>query len=625
VTVGLLVSHKGDHCGVYQYGRGLYGILSKNADISWSYCECSDFAELQSAVDRIKPNFVLFNHHPLTTPWLLNSPLRSLAVTLFGMVHDIVQKDVASFDPEPFDFGVCFDPTLIPRHPRLLRAPRFLPEPPKQSLRPPETFTVGSFGFATPNKGFARLCSLVNQQLDRAKIRLNLPRHDDPAIVPEEALQAVVRSCKAAITKPGIEIEITHDFFDNDGILSFLAANTLNAFLYDSLQTSGISSCADFALACGRPFALTHSAMFRNFFHINPSVFVEDRSLVEIAHSDTATLDEFRAAAAPDRTAAEWNRAIIGALKSVEQIRATPDGRGFNKMLDDRSLAAYGGALGELRMHAPEMMARKIERANIQQAFGLDTAQRFLAQHANARILAVGSFEDTAVTTLRRMGYRLDEVDPKVNGMTLLDFYLSSKARLGSYDLVLSISVLRESEHDIQFVRMVGEFLRPGGWAVLTVDFAENLVRGTRKPDTDRRPFTSADLSQRFITAMGDCVLVDAPSWREGAEDFEYEGSQHGSVGFVFRRLDDVEGLELRVPVWRELLTGVSKDAGKSIVGIHDPSTFAKEMDFASRAARYDKLIATLEMPDGPNSLKMVLPLARAIRRMRAIGRRSKL
>jgi len=238
-----------------------------------------------------------------------------------------------------------------------------------------------------------------------------------------------------------------------------------------------------------------------------------------------------------------------------------------------------------------------------------------LAKHPNARILAVGSFEDTAVATLRSMGYRLDEVDPNVNDMTLLDFYLSSKAKLGSYDLILSISVLEHVQDDVQFVRMVSELLRPGGWAVLTVDFAEKWRAGKRKPGVDCRLYTTDDLSKRLIPAMGDCVLIDGPSWREGAEDFEYEGSQYGFAGFVFRKLDDREGLELRAPVWRELLTGASKDAGKTIVGIHDPSTFAKETDVGSRAARYDRLVAKLEMPDAPISLRMVLPLARVIRK----------
>ncbi len=400
----------------------------------------------------------------------------------------------------------------------------------------------------------------MNQQFDRAIIRLNLPKHDVPEIVSDQALEAVVESCRRAITKPGVELVITHHFFDNAQIIEFLSSNSINAFLYDDISNYGISSCADFALACGRPLALTRSSMFRNLFHLNPSIFIEDRSLADIAAGDMSMLDAARAAAAPDRAAADWNAAICKAIISVEESRATPDGRGFNKILDDRSRAAYRDALDDLAKFVPEMLARKLERANIQQAFGLDTALRFLANCPNARILAAGSFEDTAVASLRAQGYWIEEIDPNVNGMTLQDFYLAPNAQLGSYDLVLSISVLEHVAEDAQFVRMISEFLRPGGLAVLTVDFAENWYPEMRKPEVDHRLYTTRDICERLMPAIGDCVLVDPPRWSEGIEDFEYEGSQYGFAGFVFRKLDaDSIRFAATTPVWRDLLSQPSQ------------------------------------------------------------------
>jgi SAM-dependent methyltransferase len=258
------------------------------------------------------------------------------------------------------------------------------------------------------------------------------------------------------------------------------------------------------------------------------------------------------------------NRAIIDAMNARAASRATPDKRGFNKILDDRSRVAYGEAISDLAKYAPEMLSRKIERANIQQGFALETARRFLAQRPNARILAAGSFEDTAVAALSALGYRIDEVDPNVNGMTLLDFYLSSRARLGSYDLCLSVSVLEHVADDEQFVRIISEFLRPGGLAVLTVDFKEGWRPGENKPIVDHRLYTTRDLSGRLISAMGDCALVDAPIWSEGVEDFEYEGSEYGFAGFVFKKLDE-ESLRMAntQPVWRDLLAERSSVAAK--------------------------------------------------------------
>lgn len=577
MLAGLIVSHKGEHCGVYQYGRNLYETLLRDGTIQWSYAECENFEELKAAVRDRSPDAILFNHHPLTMKWLASAPTAELGAPLFGLLHQVSQEIADSTDAAPFDFIICLDPTLVPRNPVTLRAPRFLPAPPVNPPPAPDVFTIGSFGFATPGKGFDRLCMLVNAQFDRAIIRINLPKHDDPSIVPDFWIDETIARCQGAISKPGVELHVTSHFFDNPQIVEFLAGNTMNAFLYDNMPSFGISSCVDFALASRRPFALTRSAMFRHMFHVNPSIFVEDRSLRDIAESGTEALDAIRAAAEPAKVAAKINDAIVGALESRAASLATPDRRGFNKILDDRSRVAYADAIGDLAKYVPDMLARKIERANIQQGFALETAQRFLDACPNARILAAGSFEDTAVATLRAKGYQVDEIDPNVNGMTLLDFYVSPQARLGSYDLCLSVSVLEHVAEDEQFVRIISEFLRPGGLAVLTVDFKEGWRPGENKPIVDHRLYTTRDIATRLMSAIGDCVLVDPPIWSEGVEDFEYEGSEYGFAGFVFRKLDE-ESIRIAnvAPVWRELIA--DEASAKSRRPVADKMTTIKRI-----------------------------------------------
>lgn len=259
---GLLVSHKGSHCGVYQFGRGLFETVSKGGGIDWSYAECGSLDEARQAVAQHRPDAILFNHHPMTMPWATKAPLKDLGARVFGLLHQVDQKGADAVETDPFEYLICLDPTLIPRNPRILRAPRFVSEPSPALPPAPDVFTIGSFGFATPAKGFDRLCKLVNEQFDRAIIRLNLPLHDDPKVIPQSMVDGVIAACRAAITKPGVELVVTHDFFDNAGILKFLAANTMNAFLYHDAPAHGVSSCTDFALASGRPFALSRSSRF---------------------------------------------------------------------------------------------------------------------------------------------------------------------------------------------------------------------------------------------------------------------------------------------------------------------------------------------------------------------------
>ena len=130
---------------------------------------------------------------------------------------------------------------------------------------------------------------------------------------------------------------------------------------------------------------------------------------------------------------------------------------------------------------------------------------------------------------------------------------------VGSYDLCLSVSVLEHVADDEQFVRIISEFLRPGGLAVLTVDFKESWRPGQIKPIVDHRLYTTNDLRDRLINAMGECALVDPPIWFEGVEDFEYEGSEYGFAGFVFRKLDaDTVRMANAQPVWREIARAVA-------------------------------------------------------------------
>ena len=238
-------------------------------------------------------------------------------------------------------------------------------------------------------------------------------------MVPREQLDSVVTACQNKITKTNVQLEMTHNFFSEDELLAFLSQNTINAFLYEGGADRGLSSCTDYALASGRPIAISRTPMFRHLHGINPSICVEDRTLCAIAASGTTALDSHRAKYALAAAGTAWNRAILDALAARALSRSVPDKRGFNKILDDRSRTAYQTALADLELYAPDILARKIERANIQQAFALDTVEQFSAGLTEPRILAIGSFEDTAVAVLRAKGFRIQEVDPNVNGLDL--------------------------------------------------------------------------------------------------------------------------------------------------------------------------------------------------------------
>ena len=602
---GLFISHKGKRCGVYQYGLRVFKALECGKDIDWRYCECETADDASAALNAGRADIIIINFHPATIGWAKDFDWRINGSIVFSIYHEVYQEIANRCRSEFFDFLLCPDPTLIPYNPIIVPVPRIAADRPSTVPKSPEIFTVGSFGFATLGKGFDRICKLVNTEFDQACIRLNIPLHDSDEIVSKDLLGEIMENCRSEITKPGIDLLVTHEFFDDEGLLTFLSENSLNAFLYDEQPCRGISSCADYAIASGKPLAISKSSMLRHLHNINPSICVEDSSLKSIAARGGKELAHIREAWSYHASGAYWERAILDAVERRALSRSVPDRRGLNKILDDRSRDSYTDALRLLEYHAPDMLSRKIERANIQQAFALDTALRFLEKIRTPRILALGSYEDTAVATLKELGYKIDEVDPNVNGIDLEDFYRANSARMAKYDLVLCVSVLEHVKNDALFVRMAADLMAPNGIAVFTVDFVENYRTGDRLPYTDERFYTTLDIGRRLMSELPDCALFDIPSWREGAEDFEYDECRYGFAAWVFRKLDEKTSLHSAShpdasPAWNALLSRPTPP--------HEPSRLAE--------LNRNRIIYDLKSDEGPSELMVALKLARFLRKI---------
>lgn len=523
----LFVSHRGERCGVWQFGWRLFHVLSHDPQIHWRYAECADLDELLAVAAAGPPDLILCNYHPFTLAWAAEGGIERTGAVVFSVFHEGHQAAADALGPGPFDFLLCPDPTLLPRNPMALPVPRFIPPLLSPAPPPPEIFTVGSFGFATPGKGFERLCHLVNQECDAARIRINIPFHDSEVMAPRARMAEITAACRDAITKPQIALEITHDFLEESALLAFLGGNAINAFLYDEALGRGLSSCIDYSLACGRPIAVSRSSMFRHLHGINPSIIAGERPLAAIAASGTAPLRHHQAAYAPVAAGAAWNAAILRALANRERSKAVPDGRGFNKTLSARSCLAYGTALAELSECEPITRAGRAGSRDIGEAFLLDSCERLIDEFPDARVLAFGAPEDAWVAALRAKGFRIDVVDPTMSG-GLTAFYRSAEAMTQSYDMVLCASALEYVADDLGFMRTTADLLAPNGIAIFT-------NRGsTNSGGTGGGPLTR----QRLMSAIPDCALLDLPTWDEEANDSGCDNASEYAISFVFRKLE---------------------------------------------------------------------------------------
>jgi FkbM family methyltransferase len=215
-----------------------------------------------------------------------------------------------------------------------------------------------------------------------------------------------------------------------------------------------------------------------------------------------------------------------------------PNVTSFNRILDNAARSQYSSVINKLFKLAPEMLERKIPEANIQQAFVLDTVLKFASKLESPKILCVGSFEDSAAASLKRLGYEIEEIDPVLNHSLDQYFYLPSTIK-GSYDIVFSTSVLEHVQNDELFVIQIADLLASGGTAVLTCDYNDQYQIGDPVPQEDVRFYTQKDFTQRLLPLLKHCSFVDTPQWDCENPDFTYGGIYHYTFAtLVFQKTE---------------------------------------------------------------------------------------
>ena len=94
MTSILFLNHKIINCGVYQYGKRIYDILSKCKDKNYIYIEVDSFQEYYDNSINTNTNSTIFNYHSSTMPWLNNDNIIKTTKNI-GILHEI---DVSFFD-----------------------------------------------------------------------------------------------------------------------------------------------------------------------------------------------------------------------------------------------------------------------------------------------------------------------------------------------------------------------------------------------------------------------------------------------------------------------------------------------------------------------------------------------
>lgn len=310
--VVLYLSHGTESCGVKQFGDRLISpaLESQRYNVQKRYVE--SYAQFAQAMHEVKPKIIVWNYYSeATMSWM--SPAVVRAENAAGRRTMCIFHEVP-IDHMEFQYYVHQDPTAQETD-KIKPVSRPIPFF-KGYVPLPSVTTIGSFGFGLGGKGFTRLVDKVNADFSEAIIKLSIPfaafgdAHGTGA-------RKWAAECAARITKPGIKLEVHHDFLPEIELLRFLAGNTLNAFLYDDNYGRGISGTTDYALAAGRPIAISRSYQFQHLWQVDDRICVGERTLGDMINQGTEFHKVFFDLWGGDKLLKDWERLFDGALHEL--------------------------------------------------------------------------------------------------------------------------------------------------------------------------------------------------------------------------------------------------------------------------------------------------------------------
>ncbi len=306
---GIFINQAKANCSIYESGRMMYNSLLLSNKYTIDYLEVD---ESNRSISN-KYDFYAFNYHHSTMGWLDTRCVRRLPGLKVTFVLETLPNNLFVLCPaDDFDAYCVLDPTMNVADKRVYAFPRPLEVPARlTSYQEPAIPIIGTFGFATPGKGFELVVDAVNKEFDEAIVRINIPSAtyaDDVfwALHKQNYAEYLSDLCNKT-AKKGIQIIITHDFMTKNELIEWCGQNTLNCFLYNRNQP-GLSATTDQAISSGRPLAVSDNETFRHIHsYIRPYPF---RSLKEsIALSQPEVL-QMQKEWAPENFAAKFEEVL---------------------------------------------------------------------------------------------------------------------------------------------------------------------------------------------------------------------------------------------------------------------------------------------------------------------------
>ena len=278
---GIFINAQKANCSIYESGVMVHNCLKLSDKYSL------DYIEIDSNNFKLpKYDFYFFNYHHATTKFINTEALRQLpGLTLTTILETLPNNPFPLCPPGDFDIYCAIDPTMNVPDRRVYAFPRPLEvaehiTPYKETEIP----VIGSFGFATPGKGFELVVDAVNREFDKAIVRINIPcsTHADDVtfkLFKQKYSDYLSDLCKK-VAKSGIKVIITNDFMNKNELIEWCGQNTLNCFFYDRNQP-GLAATTDQAITSERPLLVSANDTFRHIHkYIKPYPYLSLREAI---------------------------------------------------------------------------------------------------------------------------------------------------------------------------------------------------------------------------------------------------------------------------------------------------------------------------------------------------------
>ena len=256
---GIFINPPKANCSLYESGCMIYKslLLSKKYRL--------DYLEIDENNRQIPDNydFYAFNYSLTTMDWLDTRSLRRLSGLKLTFLLEVLPNNPFILCPSrDFDAYCILDPTMNSPDKRVYAFSRPLEIPERLSpYSKPALPVIGSFGFATPGKGFELVVDAVNKEFEEAIVKINIP-HGTYVEDERNYTEYISTLCKN-IAKKGVQVIITNNYMTKEELIDWCSQNTLNCFLYNR-NMAGLSATTDQAISSGRPLAVSDNDTFRH-------------------------------------------------------------------------------------------------------------------------------------------------------------------------------------------------------------------------------------------------------------------------------------------------------------------------------------------------------------------------